>query len=373
MGLLAVIFGSGPVNSETMQDKSGQLRTLLDATRTEYGLVGLGAVVATPEDGIVALAVSGVRARGGDPVQPGDAWHIGSNTKMLTALAWARLVEAGSARWGMTLAEIFEDEDLHPDWRDVTIEAVLSHRSGAAPNPGLGWTLGAVLSEAPVEVQRRKLVSATLKKAPAGKRGAFVYSNLGYIIAGRAIEKQAGGSEDLAGLTYEQLMQRLVISKAEKGAGKGFGFGPPPAGIQGHKKGMFGGLSPAGFGPSADNPSAFASAGTAHASLTGHALLLLSFLDGPDALPEAMRTKLMTPYPDATSDYALGWGVQTAEGGQRIYLHAGSNTMWLSQVILMPEPGVVIIINTNQAGKSADEAIRELTGKLIVLAKDDFR
>ena len=362
-----------PANSEPDPAKSGHLRTLLDTARTEHGLVGLGAVIATPQDGIVALAVTGDRLRGGDPVQEDDTWHIGSNTKMLTALAWARLVESGSARWGMTLVEIFEGEDLHPGWRDVTIEDLLSHRSGAAPNPGVGWTLGAVMSSAPARGQRAKLVSATLRKAPAGQAGAFTYSNLGYIIAGRAIEVQAAGAGDNGTQTYEQLMRTLVIARAPKGAGQGFGFGPPESGLQGHRKGMLGGLRPAGTGADADNPSAFASAGTAHISLKGHALLLLPFLEGPGALPLAMREKLMTPYPDAGGDYALGWGLgKDAEGGT-LYLHAGSNTMWLSQVVLAPEPGAVIIINTNQTGRAADAAIRELTGTLLDWAKDDFR
>jgi D-alanyl-D-alanine carboxypeptidase len=364
---------AGPANSEPDPARSGNLRTLLDTARTKHGLIGLGAVVATPEDGVIALAVSGDRKRGGDPVEPGDAWHIGSNTKMLTALAWARLVESGSAHWGMTLDEIFEEEGLHSGWRDVTIEDLLSHRSGAAPNPGLGWTFGAATSSSPVESQRAKLVSATLGKAPAGKRGNFTYSNLGYIIAGRAIEVQAEKAGQTSTQTYEQLMRTRVIARAPKGAGEGFGFGPPQSGIQGHKKGMFGGFKPAGTGPGADNPSAFASAGTAHISLKGHALLLLPFLEGPQALPVAMRKKLMMPYPDTGSDYALGWGIGQDADGNTLYMHAGSNTMWLSQVILAPEPGAVIIINTNQAGPAADAAIRELTGTLLDWAKDDFR
>lgn len=358
---------TGPVIAETIPDKSGQIRTLLETARDKHGLIGLGAVVATPEDGIIALAVTGERVRDGAAIQTADAWHIGSNTKMLTGLGWARLVEAGSARWGMTLGEIFEGEELHSGWREVTIEELLAHRSGAAPNPGVFWMTGAGINGDPVEKQRDRLVASTLQKPPAGKRGAYVYSNLGYIIAGRAMEQVAGTGE-----TYEQLMRRLVIDRAPQGAGMGFGFGPPKA-IQGHKAGLFGGLRAAGTGLYADNPPAFASAGTVHISLAGHALLLLPFLEGPDALPEAMRRKLLTPYPDAAADYAMGWCVQTGKDGKRVYLHAGSNTMWLSQVVILPEPGVVIIVNTNAAGKQANEAIRELTGQLMDLAEGDFR
>ncbi|OZB18755.1 MAG: hypothetical protein B7X53_02195 [Hyphomonas sp. 34-62-18] len=353
--------------AESDRFNSLHLQSLLDTARDKHGLIGLGAVVATPEDGIIALAVSGDRVRGGPAIQTDDAWHIGSNTKMLTALGWARLVEAGSARWGMTLAEIFEGEELHPGWQDVTIEEVLAHRSGVTPNPGVLWMTGAGRNGDPVRQQRERLVAGTLQKAPAGKRGEFDYSNLGYIIAGRAMEKEAGTGE-----TYEQLMRRLVIGQAPEGAGAGFGFGPPGA-IQGHRAGLFGGLKPVGTGPSADNVPAFASAGTVHINLAGHALLLLPFLEGPHSLPEAMRRKLLAPYPDAAADYALGWGVQTGKDGRPVYMHAGSNTMWLSQVVLLPETGAVIIINTNAAGIQADKAIRELTGQLMTRVESDLR
>ncbi|MFN4023388.1 MAG: serine hydrolase domain-containing protein [Hyphomonas sp.] len=362
--LLLAILTAGPANSETDPDRSGQLRSLLEQARSDHGLVALGAVIAVPGEGIIAQAVTGNRAAGqAGPVLEGDAWHIGSNTKMLTALGWARLVEAGHARWGMTLAEIFEGEALHPGWREVTIEDLFAHRSGAAPNPGRGWMIGAVLSRQPAERQRADLVADTLKKKPAGERGSFVYSNLGYMIAGRAME-QVAERAGMPGETYETLMQRFVLDKAPEGAGAGFGFGPPPA-IQGHKRSLLGRPVRAGFGAGADNPGAMGPAGTAHVSLAGHARLLLPFLDGPDALPEAMRDKLMTPHPAGTSDYALGWAVQKRPDGRTVWLHAGSNTMWLSQVVLVKDPAAIIIINTNQADAGANKAIRELTGTLI--------
>lgn len=224
-----------PVEAQAEPGKSGQLHQEVQAIRDEYGLVALGAVIATPEAGIVALAVSGDRVRGGGPVAPGDAWHIGSNTKMLTALAWGRLVETGVARWGMTLGEIFAEETLHPDWKTVTIEDLFAHRSGAAPNPSMLWMIGKGRNGDPVEDQRAELVASTLVEKPSGQRGEYVYSNLGYIIAGRALEKAAGTGE-----TYEALMARLVLDQAPQGSATGFGFGPPPTGIEGHKTGLFG-------------------------------------------------------------------------------------------------------------------------------------
>jgi CubicO group peptidase (beta-lactamase class C family) len=62
--------------------------------------VGLAGLVS---DGARTLRVvsEGHRRRGSpEPVAPGDLWHIGSNTKAMTAALYARLVEQGGGRLG---------------------------------------------------------------------------------------------------------------------------------------------------------------------------------------------------------------------------------------------------------------------------------
>ncbi len=364
--LAALTILAAPAFSETSKL---DLQAEVDRIRTQAGLVALGAVVATSEDGVTALAVSGQRSSGrADPVQPVDSWHIGSNTKMLTALLYARLVEAGHAEWGATLPQLFPalDPEMDAGWRKVTIEDLLSHRSGAAPNASMVWMLRSKASKLALPVQRADLARTVLSAPPAGKQGDFTYSNLGYIIAGAAIERLSADTPSLKGKSYELLMREFVIGKAPAGAALGFGFGPPPAGIEGHAPGLFGiGVKAQGRGTGADNPAALGPAGTAHYSLRGHALLLLSFLDGPQALPKPMRAKLLAPYPDDSSGYGLGWGTAVRADAGRVYMHAGSNTIWLSQVVLVPDHGAVIIVNTNQYGPKADKAVRDLTEELV--------
>lgn len=345
------------------------LQAEVDRARQEAGLVALGAVIATSQAGVTHIAVSGERVRGsGDLVHPDDAWHIGSNTKMLTALLYARLVESGHARWGATLPELFPAlaAEMNPGWNDVTIEDLLSHRSGAAANPSITWMISSRSSRQPLGAQRANLARTVLKAPPAGERGQFVYSNLGYILAGAAIERLSADTPALGGQTYEQLMQTIVIGEASDGAAPGFGFGPPEASIEGHGPVFMGmGLKAKGRGPEADNPAALGPAGTAHHSLRGHALLLLSFLAGERSLPEPMRTKLLGPYPDDRSEYGLGWGTSQHEGVGRVFLHAGSNTIWLSQVVIVPDHNAVVIVNTNQYSPKAVKAVDALTERLV--------
>jgi D-alanyl-D-alanine carboxypeptidase len=367
--LVAVISALAFLAAQACADVQSDLQDDVDRVRMTTGLVALGAVIATSDDGVVALAVSGERASGRkDPVQPGDAWHIGSNTKMLTALLYARLVEAGHAEWGATLPELFPDRAAKMDagWRKVTIEDLLSHRSGAAPNASLIWMLASKMSKQGLSAQRASLAQSVLSQPPAGTPGEFEYSNLGYLLAGAAIERLSADTPSLGRQSYEALLRKLVVNKGPAGASIGFGFGPPPKGLEGHVPG-FPGFGPraAGRGVAADNPAALGPAGTAHYSLRGHALMLLSFLEGRRGLPLSVRTRLLTPYPDTSSDYGFGWATTVHETAGRIHMHAGSNTMWLSQVVLVPEYGAVIIVNTNQFDPKAKTAVRELTEKLI--------
>ncbi|MEZ5947204.1 MAG: serine hydrolase domain-containing protein [Hyphomonas sp.] len=334
-----------------------ELHQQLERVRAEAGLVALGAVVADADGNILGLAVTGERRNGsGDPAQPEDAWHIGSNTKMLTALLYGRLVEQGEAEWGATLPELFPDlaSGMDPAWRGVTIEDLFAHRSGLAPNPGALWFLTSRASKASLPAQRSKLAAGFLFQSPRGETGDFAYSNLGYMIAGAAIDRIA---RRLGQNSYEDLFLSMLIPD-----GEGWGFGPPPEGIEGHVRGLFGKMKAAGKGPEADNPPGLGPAGTLHVPLAAHARLLSRFLT-----PDATQSRLLAPYPDDASHYALGWGVTQLDGFGRVYGHNGSNTMWLSAVLLVPEAGLVVIVNTNSYTEEGSTAVNALSRDLVAL------
>jgi D-alanyl-D-alanine carboxypeptidase len=347
LAVLGLPSRAAPLSPEQLQQK-------VESVREEAGLVGLGAVIADAQGDILGLAVDGDRVKGRrDAVQPGDAWHIGSNTKMLTALLYGRLVEQGEAEWGATLPELLPDlaDDMDPAWSAVTIEHLLSHSSGLAANPGMMWFLTSRTSDEPVAAQRTKLAKAFLSKPPAGEIGIFTYSNLGYMIAGSILDRAAmrRGHEN-----YEALFLSTLVP-----AGEGWGFGPPPVGVEGHAKGLLGGLKGQGKGLKADNPPALAPAGTLHVPLAAHARVLSAFLE-----PDAIHQKLLTPYPDEESTYALGWGIFAPGAYGRFYAHNGSNTMWLSSVSLVPEAGLVVIVNTNSFSDAATAAVNQLAQEL---------
>lgn len=343
------------------------LQAQVDQTLAEHDLIALGVVVAS-KDEIIDIAVSGKRARNGDaPVQINDHWHIGSNTKALTALLYAQLVEQDLTEWGATLPELFPGlaADMDPAWTDVTIEDLFAHRSGL-PQKGGFWLNARRNDERPVAEQRLEAARETLNAPPSKPRDAFDYNNLNYIIAGAAMEVILRSDETLPD-TWEAAMQALIFDRLpDENLRGGFGYGPPPSGLQGHRS-LFGAFPTAiGRGKTADNPAVLGPAGTLHATLPSHAALGREFLKDESVLiTPAMRDKLFTPHPDPSDGYAMGWGVYEDDQFGTLYLHNGSNTFWLSSIVIAPKMDRVVIVNVNQFSEGAQIASRDLTRALL--------
>jgi len=333
----------------------------IEKVRTEHDLIALGAVVAS-SDGIIDLAVSGTRAKGrNDPVQVTDTWHLGSNTKALTALLYGQLVQRGLAKWGATLPELFPDlsETIDPAWQDVTIEDLFAHRTGMRQMGGL-WLNARRRDDRPVSEQRRRLAEETLQAPPSGDPTSFDYNNLNYMIAGAAIETILSKSADLPD-TWETAMQALLFDQLSAPNSSGFGFGPPQEGLEGHRSFLGAFLRAVGRGASADNPQILGPAGTLNARLDAHAMLVSEFLKTESALvPAELREHLFAPHPDGESGYALGWGVYDHQTHGRLYQHSGSNTMWYSLTVIAPDLDRVVIVNTNQFSDAAQTAANDI-------------
>jgi CubicO group peptidase (beta-lactamase class C family) len=121
-----------------------QLRRLLDSVRKEANLPALGAAVFT-KDSILGLDVVGVRSTGNaTPVAAGDLFHIGSDAKAMTAGLLGLLVDRGRLRWNSRLGEIFPELEatMRPEYRDLTVRELLTHRSGLVRDPTVSFIDG---------------------------------------------------------------------------------------------------------------------------------------------------------------------------------------------------------------------------------------
>ena len=311
------------------------LRPLLAEFRQKHAVPALGAALVA-RDGGLDVDVVGVRIRGGDdPVTPDDPWHIGSCCKSVTAVLYARLVERGDAEWGIPLPALFPDlaDTTDPGWEAITIDDVFVSQAGLPANLTRAEMKAAFRDARPLPQQRTSATAAALARPPR-RPGRFLYSNLGYIVIGAAIERITGVLFEAALTTH--VLDPLGITSA--------GFGPPRE-LWGHGGRMLAlgpvGLVDLGRGAPADpaqvesdNPAIMTPAGRLHLTLGDWARFQRVFItDGGGFLRPETVERLLTPAPGRGYRQALGWapvrGRDNASFGQQ-----GSNTYWVATALI---------------------------------------
>ncbi|MBN1685681.1 MAG: beta-lactamase family protein [Spirochaetales bacterium] len=311
-----------------------------------WALVADGAVVEIGAQGMT-------RAGGIDQVTVNSRFHIGSNTKAMTALLAGISVDKGELKWDTTVGEMLPrgGYDVSEAYAAITLRQLLSHTSGVPTLMDREHWLAHFTSGASGPVQRRRMVDEVLALPPdfdPGSRSS--YSNMGVVVAGAMLEVAAGS--DWEDLIKSRLFEPLGLERA--------GFGPPAA------DGVAGG--PWGHAPDpvdptsagADNPPGLGPAGTVHASIADLAAYLRVWLD--EGKPLVSRQSYDVIVTDVLDGFALGWFVfRTGDG--LVLTHDGSNTMFYSSIYLLPEKDIGVVVTANSGG--AEKAVHELTQYLL--------
>jgi D-alanyl-D-alanine carboxypeptidase len=275
----------------------------------------------------------GVTKSGGTTKIAADAqWHLGSNTKAMTALLIGIYVDKGALRWTDTIGQTFTGMKIDPGYKNVTLDQLIRHEGGApAHEPLAVWSQLRLDADKPDA--RITYVRGILEQPPAQAPGTFVYANASYIIAGAMLEKKTGKR-------WDDLIQSEVFDKLDM---KSCGFGAP-TGDNPWGHGADG--KPVEPGPLADNPPGLGPAGTVHCSLDDYGKFLNVPATGQPAIvtPETMQ-HLRTPRGD--KGYAGGWMVLNM-GQATVLAHSGSNTMWYASAFVIPEKKFAFAIATNK-------------------------
>jgi CubicO group peptidase (beta-lactamase class C family) len=330
------------------------ISALLAPVIQKHDVPGMAAAVVQSGE-TVALGVAGVRTRGKpDKIAPNDRFHLGSDTKAMTAMLCGILVDEGKLKWDQTLGQTFPElkKTMDPQYLPVTLEQLLHHRSGAPGDitqdeiwPKLWEHKGS-----PTSARRLLLQTITSKPPEATPGEKYIYSNAGYSIAGHMAEKVTGKSwEDLM---REKIFRPLSMTTA--------GFGPPAPAPRTTNRAATSPMAPPssrGSKPITLSPSAPPTPSTVPSETGPNS--------PPPTSPPPKRNwsnpetleKLHTAPAPAPGDpkYAMGWII--AEGqpwaAGPALTHAGSNTMWMAVAWLAPGKDFAVLIATNQASAEA--------------------
>jgi CubicO group peptidase (beta-lactamase class C family) len=313
------------------------IAALLGPIREQYGLPALGGAI-VDSSGLRAKAVVGIRKMGeATEATVDDLWHLGSDTKAMTATMIAALVEQGKLSWDSTLGGVFPDMQLPAPMAGITLLQLLSHRAGLPHDAD--WH--EISRSGSLVRQRRDAVARVASVKLLSIPGTtFSYSNWGYVVAGAMAEQVSGSS-------YEELMKAIVFDPLHMES-VGYGAAGSPGGTDepwGHTR--------EGAPFQTDNPLVVAPAGCVHCSLDDWGRFISDQLRGAEGKPAILKPASYVRLHSAPfgGTYALGWGVADRPwGGGQVFSHAGSNTMNFALVRMAPARDFAVLVVCNQGG-----------------------
>lgn len=315
----------------------------LEIVRVKNKLPACGAAVI--EGGrITAIGATGFRRQDRDVrVTQDDLWHIGSCTKTMTAMLTSMFVDAGKLRWDMTVPEALPGVPFDPGWKKVTVEHLVTHRSGIPQMSRAEWRTLDMGKGTPRE-QRAAFAKTVLARPLADPVGTYSYSNSGYGLLGAILERAADQS-------YEELMNVKIFAPLGL---KTAGFGAPatPGKIDqpwGHyHDGDH--LTIASPVPENQFPPALAPAASVHLSLTDFAHFAAWVSSGEPKLVTAETFKRLHIPPDGGS-YAGGmWMTELPGIGGKAVAHCGHLGGLFGVFHATPKIACVAVFNTAGGG-----------------------
>ncbi len=271
---------------------------------------------------------------------PDALFRIASLSKPVTAAAVLRLVEQGRLTLDATafplLPEITPLPGATVDLRlaRITVRQLLEHAGGwdrnATFDPMFRSSEVATATATPVPASATAVIRYMLGQPLVFEPGTrYAYSNFGYTVLGRIIEK-------VSGQTYEQYVKDAVLAPAGAARmrlGRSLNADRASGEVRYYDRGTLPSVFPGGGGVSAPYGGFNLEAMDAHGGWVASTIDLLRFataVDGwstrPDVLSDAsiasMTGKPRSPLWDASAfHYGLGWLVRPAEGN---WWHDGS-------------------------------------------------
>jgi CubicO group peptidase (beta-lactamase class C family) len=335
---------------------------VLAQVRSEHAIPGMGAAIV--EGGRVTIAVSGQRRADRDaPLVRSDAFHLGSDTKAITASAVARLVDRGVLRWDETIPQALPAlaDRIDQAFRAVTLDMLMRHLAGLPEGGAFTPEFTAGFDEGwPIERQRAWMTERFLTRPAAIPPGTrFAYSNYGYLVLGHILEQATGKP-------WEQVVAEEVFSPLEM-TGCGFGSTATPERPDdswGHD--LRGGV----YLPVIDdNPQLIGPAGGVTCPLDAwarfaavHAGAVASRWLSPAAMAHLHEGKTLDGVAN-DKDIALGWGVTRTEPPR--LTHSGSNGYNDAEIVVIPRLRAAVLVTCNAGDERARAAGRQLAAILV--------
>ena len=317
----------------------------------DQGIPGLALTLV--RDGKVVLARGyGKRSLGdGSPVEPDTAFAIGSVTKQFACACVLLLAEEGKLSVDDKVAKYFPDLTRAGD---ITLYQLMTHTSGYPDFYPLDFVDRRLQKPIAVDAVIKEYAGGKLDFAPGAR---WSYSNTGYLILGRVVEKVSGES-------FGTFLDRRILRPA---AMKDSAFEPRPdssARARGYLSFALGPHEPAT--PEADGW--VHAAGGLWASAPDLARWDLALIAGRVLKPESFQL-MTTPVKlndGRIRDYGCGLSIVRRDG-ETVLTHGGAVSGFRAFNALVPRTKSALVVLTN--GEPFDSSLNQVLLGLLIQEK----
>ncbi len=345
--------GGGPPPPDNTQKDIQSIDNAVQSFMSTYSVPGVSIAITKQEKLVYLKSYGKMSSTDNTPVTNNSLFRLASVSKTITGIGIMKLLEANK----LTLdSKVFGTGSIlgtdYPSTKlntvsDLTVRHLLHHTSNAWPTDGTD-----PLFKQPTYTQSQ-LISWTLDTYNANvPRGVHKYSNFGYLLLGRIIEK-------LSGKSYEQFIKDEVLAPCGITAMQ---IGGNTLADRKPNEVLYTGQN--GEPPYAYKIDRLDAAGGWIASAKDLARLLVKvdgFNNKADILKPATITTMVTRSVPA-SNYACGWGVNNANN----WWHMGS-LPGTATIIVRANNGFnwVILTNTRNTGAGYSPALDGLLWPII--------
>jgi CubicO group peptidase (beta-lactamase class C family) len=348
LALAPVLASSVPAQQ---RDPLAGLDAYIRQAMGEWPVAGL-AIAIVKDDSVVFARGYGVREAGKpEPVDTHTLFAIGSNTKLFTAVAAGMMADAGKLAWDDRVIDRLPWFRLYDPWvtREIRVRDLLSHRSGLGRRGDMIWYASGFDRD---EVIRR----VRYLEPNTSFRSAFGYQNIMVSTAGEVVAAVAGESWDE--IIRERIFVPLGMGSSNTSV-RDLTGAPDVATPHTVKAGRpvpipwrdIDNIAPAGsINSSVDDMARWLRLLLSDGVFAGDTLVRAATLREIESPQTIVPFAPDTLFPSRHfSAYGLGIGMSDYRG-VKVLAHTGGIDGMLSQVGLIPERRLGIVVLTNTDG-----------------------
>lgn len=328
-----------------------------DSIRNAYNIPEISYAVVDSKSTVEIAALGRHNIYLQDTATLNDRFHIGSNTKAMTAFIVAKYVEKGKLKWTTKFFDIFPDwkENSKIEYYNITLKDLLSHKARIQPFQGENDpTIPEIKG---TKEERRKSFGKfvlTLNPVDIDTIHQFNYSNADYTLATLMLEKVTNKS-------WEQLVEKVFNKDLKLNVKFSWPENQKTKDTWGHSSAndkLIPVPSNTDYHLDFTEP-----AGDINITLKDYTKFIQLNLQGLNGKDNYLTAKNYQFIHKGIKNYALGW-YNIYENGKELSTHSGTAGTYYSLVHIDRIKGKAFVIFTNSFNQNTQQGVRLLMRKL---------